>query len=95
MTDSQATVLRAYGIPDGYILGLGRDVPHPKIAHVYEGTFSDPGNPMCRRGYNRDDGTRYSIWRNNDGEYGVCLICIRRAKKGLKGVLPKGEARQK
>ncbi len=76
-------------IPDGYISGLGRDVPHPKLAHLYEGTLADPGLPMCRRGWNRDDGTSYSIWRNNIGERGICLICLKRAMKGLHGVLPR------
>lgn len=78
-------------IPKGYITGLGRDYPAPKLAHLYEGTFDEPGNPMCVRGWNRDNGTSYSIWRNNMGERGVCLICLRRARKGLKGVPPKND----
>jgi hypothetical protein len=71
-----------------YITGLGRDYPHPKLAHLYEGPFSDPGLPMCARGWNRDDGTSYSIWRNNVGVNGICKICQRRADKGLAGVQP-------
>ena len=77
------------GVPDGYILGLGRDYPHPKIAHLYKGDFSSPGLPMCKRGWNRGDG--YSIWRGNIGERGICLICLRRAKKGLDGIPAPGE----
>ena len=77
------------GIPDGYILGLGRDNPHPKLAHLYEGDFGYPMNPMCRFGWNRDDGEAYSIWRDNLGENGVCAVCLRRAQKGLPGVLSK------
>jgi len=73
-------------IPDGYIPGLGRDVPHPKIAHLYKGDFSDPGLPMCKRGFNRDNGYSYSIWRNNVGVNGICSICLRRARKGLDGL---------
>ena len=73
-------------IPDGYILGLGRDVPHPPISHLYQGTLNDPGKPMCKRGWNRDDGESYSIWRGNMGRLGVCEICLRRARKGLDGV---------
>lgn len=77
---------------DGYIAGLGRDYPHPKIAHLYKGDFNDPGLPMCRYGWNRDGGTSYSIWRNNSGANGVCKICLRRARQGLDGV-PPNEAR--
>jgi hypothetical protein len=73
-------------IPEGYILGLGRDFPHPKTAHLYKGDFADPGLPMCRNGWNRDDGQSYSIWRGNMGESGVCKVCLRRARAGLDGV---------
>lgn len=75
-----------FDVPDGYIAGLGRDVPHPPISHLYEGPFSDPGRPMCRHGWNRDKGTAYSIWRGNVGEQGICKVCLRRARKGLAGV---------
>lgn len=68
-------------IPDQYILGLGRDQPRPRVAHLYKGDFDDPGKAMCREGYNRPDG--YSIWRGNMGEGGVCALCLSRALKGL------------
>jgi hypothetical protein len=77
-------------IPEGYVVGLGRDVPHPKRSHLYKGEFSDPGDPMCRYGWNRDDGTSYSIWRGNYGDAGVCRICLRRAQAGLPPVPPRG-----
>lgn len=70
-------------VPDGYIAGLGREFPHPRIAHLYQGTFADPGKPMCKKGWNRDDGATYSIWRGNQGDDGVCAVCLRRARKGL------------
>lgn len=79
-------------IPEGYILGLGRDYPYPKISHLYKGTFADPGLPMCRKGWNRDYGQSYSIWRGNMGKHGVCKVCLRRAQKGLNGVEPKEQA---
>ena len=75
-------------IPDGYIPGLGRDYPHPRIAHLYKGDFSNPGLPMCRKGWNRDGGVSYSIWRNNVGKKGICKICLRRALKGLPAMAP-------
>lgn len=72
-------------VPKGYITGLGRDIPHPRIAHLYQGTFGDLGLGMCRYAYNRkEDG--YSIWRGNEGIYGICKLCMNRAQKGLDGV---------
>lgn len=79
-----------FGLPIGYISGLGRSVPQPRVAHLYKGTLADPGWPMCRFGWNRDDGESYSIWRNNFGSGGVCRICLKRAEAGLDGVPPKG-----
>jgi hypothetical protein len=76
----------ALGIPPGYILGLSREYPDARIAHLYKGTFEDPGLPMCARGWNRDDGQSYSIWRGHEGTQGVCRICWRRAKALKEGV---------
>ena len=78
-----------FDIPKGYIQGLERTYPHPKISHLYKGDFKDPGNPMCRRGWNRDEGTGYSIWRGNMGENGICKVCLRRAREGKEGVKPR------
>ena len=76
-------------VPVGYILGLGRDYPHPPLAHLYKGTFGEPGLPMCARGWNRDGGTSYSIWRGNVGTKGICKTCLRRAREGRDGVQAK------
>lgn len=82
-----------FGIPYGFISGLertpGADMRF--VAHLYEGPYHDPGLPMCSRGWNRDAGTSYSIWRNNLGK-GVCKTCTRRAEAGKKGVWPRGLA---
>lgn len=72
-------------VPEGYITGLDRN-NQDTVAHLYEGTFDEPGNPMCRRGWNRRDGHGFSIFRNNVGRKGICKVCMRRALKGLKGV---------
>lgn len=70
-------------IPEGYISGQSRDHNDDhKVTHLYKGTFSDPGAPMCKRGWNRDEGTGYSIWRNNISPVGLCKICVRRAMEG-------------
>ena len=85
----------ALKIPKGYILGLGRDVPPPRLAHLYQGTFSSPGNPMCAWGWNRSNGHSYSIFRGHEGVGGVCKICWRRAKAGKNGVRDNRERRTK
>lgn len=74
-------------IPDGYIYGLVRDPIETNfhVAHLYKGTFSDPGDPMCKRGWNRGI-NGYSIWRNVLGNIGICKICLRRAKEGRRPI---------
>jgi len=72
-----------YKVPKGYIAGLGRDYPHPPLAHLYQGTFGDVEGPMCRYAANRDDGESFSIWRGNVGKKGICKTCMKRALAGL------------
>lgn len=66
----------------GFVLGLNR-IPDPKCnklsSHIYRGTFTDPKEPMCPRGYNRGK-EGYSIWRNNIGK-GICRTCLKNAAK--------------
>lgn len=69
-----------------YVIGLSREYPHPPRSHLYDGTHDNPGNPMCRFGWNRLDGAAYSIWRGNVGHKGICKHCLNRANKGLDGV---------
>jgi len=76
-------------IPEGYITGLHR-IGDPRIAHIYEGTFSRPGLPMCRRGWTRPEEGSYSIWRNNEGPEGICGVCLRRAREGRRPIMPDG-----
>jgi len=67
-----------------YIVGLDRNDQH-LVAHLYKGTFSEPGLPMCLRGWNRSDGVGYSIFRNQPCVR-ICKICRRRAAEGKDGV---------
>lgn len=70
-----------------YVPGLERDpTAHKRFrSHLYDGDHSDPGKPLCLRGYNRqEDG--WSIWRGNIGEKGICKTCKKRADLGLDGV---------
>lgn len=69
---------------EGFILGLERSYnsENKHVSHIYQGTFSEPGAPMCPKGYNRGtDG--YSIWRNNIG-LGICRRCLKAAAQSLK-----------
>ena len=64
-----------------YMPGLDRNDQH-LVAHLYSVTFGNFGDPMCVRGWNRSDGTAYSIFRNVVGDAGVCRVCQRRAAEG-------------
>ena len=75
-----------------YISGVFRgDGGDKMVTHLYKGTMSDPGHPMCGRGWQRKyfnkDGKlidwEYSIFRNNHSEAGMCKVCERRAAEGL------------
>jgi len=70
-----------------YITGQDRNEPNA-VAHLYRGSFDDPSNPMCARGWNRENGFGYSIFRNNaSGE--LCKVCEKRAYKKLETISPK------
>ena len=70
----------------GYVTRQDRSPQDTKKTHLYKGTFSDPGLPMCSYGWNRDYGFGYSIWQGNIGRKGICKLCLARANKGLPGV---------
>ena len=67
-----------------YIVGQDRNEPKA-VAHLYDGTFTDPGLPMCARGWNRSAGFGYSIFRDN-WTGSICKVCLRRAEKKAPGV---------
>lgn len=64
-----------------YVSGQDRNEP-AVVAHLYRGTFSNVGDPMCARGWNRMDGRGYSIFRNLS-DIRICKTCMRRAKAKL------------
>jgi hypothetical protein len=73
-----------------YIWGQDRNEPNA-AAHRYEvppGSPMSPLGPMCARGWNRDDGFGFSIFR------GIitgppCLTCLKREGKKLGYVEPR------
>jgi len=78
---------------EGYVVGQSRDHDHDnRVSHLYKGTFDDCGYPMCKRGWNRDNGASYSIWRNNVSPGGICKICLKRATEGKEPIPPMEEA---
>lgn len=42
--------------------------------------------PMCRYGWNRNDGEAFSIFRGHRGRRGLCKICYKRSELGLPGI---------
>lgn len=74
----------------GFIIGLDRSANAGTrfVSHIYRGSFSNPGDPMCPRGWNREDG--YSIWRNNLGR-GICKTCLRAVAKATLQTQPHGQ----
>jgi ribosomal protein S14 len=67
-----------------YVTGQDRN-EKAVVAHLYKGRFSNVGNPMCVRGWNRMEGSGYSIFRNLP-DIRICKICLRRANAKLPGV---------
>jgi hypothetical protein len=69
-----------------FIAGMNRAASNPEHlkTHLYDGTFTEPGMPLCQYGY--DANGDYSIWRNNVSEAGICTLCRRRAEMGGSGV---------
>ncbi len=70
-----------------YITGQDRN-DDSLVAHLYKGTFSEPGNPMCLRGWNRSDEDSYSIFRNISNVK-ICSICLRRASQNKDSISSK------
>ena len=86
-----------------YITGVFRgDNGENMVTHLYRGDFSNPGFPMCSRGWQRKwydekgnlEDYEYSIFRNNISNAGICSVCLKRAEKGLKPIeKPHGKKR--
>ena len=70
-----------------YILGLDRSygAEFRFVSHIYYGKNDKmfPEKPMCKKGWNRDNGKSFSIWRNNLGK-NICKTCIKNTLKQLK-----------
>jgi hypothetical protein len=75
-----------------YITGLGRANEGYGLleeTHLYEVKNINGKRdylPLCKRGFNRDYGTGFSIFRGNSGDLGCCQVCNERARKGKPGL---------
>lgn len=69
-----------------YVEAVGRNPGEEKQhSHLYLET-DDGYLSMCRYGWNRSDGSAYSILRGWKGGKGLCKTCERRAAANLPGV---------
>jgi hypothetical protein len=60
----------------GYRAGQCRNNPNA-ISHTYAMMSDGELWPMCGYGWNRGDGTAFSIFRGSPGTQGVCIVCAR------------------
>lgn len=61
------------------------DIGSGRVTHLYVGSSAYTGNPMCVRGWNRENGASYLILKGIVNR-SICRVCLRRAKKGLPAV---------
>lgn len=68
-----------------FIIGADRNNPDEARAHLYEVMPGDEYElrPMCTYGWNRSDGSAFSILRGNGSARGTCKICTRRRDADL------------
>lgn len=64
---------------EGYRSGSNRVADNEPKGRDHTYAMMSDGNlwPMCGYGWNRSDGTRFSIWRGSPGTQGDCLLCMK------------------
>lgn len=70
----------------GYRSGSDRNEEHA-LSHTYAMTAAGGLWPMCEYGWNRSDGTRFSILRGSPGTEGDCKLCQRAVAEGKRPVV--------
>ncbi len=72
MSDAPPTVV-------SYIEGMGRnDGEERQVSHLYAILSDKSYLPMCRKGWNRSNGSSFSIFRGHTGAKGICKTCQKR-----------------
>jgi len=69
-----------------YVEAIGRNEGEGKISHMYARYDNGDYLPMCRKGWNRDDGGKFSILRGHHGTKGLCKTCKKCTDAKLEGV---------
>lgn len=59
----------------GYVEGMCRNEQDKVRSHLYAITDKGDYYPMCGWGWNRSDGTAYSIFRGHTSARGTCKTC--------------------
>ena len=64
------------------ITGVCRNEPNATRHHLY--VYGDDGElyPMCGYGWNRSDGTAFSIFRGHTSDLGECALCRKNLDAG-------------
>lgn len=73
------------------VWGVCRNEPDARKAHAYVGdSYHSLEGPLCPYGWNRSGGFGFSIFRNNVGRLGRCVLCESAIMRGdLTPVEPK------
>lgn len=76
--------------PWKYIEGMDRNDQHKIVSHIYayKKDIHKIEGPLCARGWNRNNGEGFSIFRGNASDAGTCKICLKRMQAHLAPVPP-------
>ena len=66
--------------------GLCRNEQDAVRSHIYERFPDGSYAPMCGYGWNRSNGTSFSIFRGHTSARGTCQLCQRNLKAGKPAV---------
>lgn len=70
-----------------YIEGVCRNEPNASRSHLYASTVAGNLWPMCDYGWNRSNGSRFSIFRGWSSSRGTCKICEANVDAGKRPVV--------
>lgn len=74
--------LKGHSIGCRFVSGVDRlKGERALLAHLYDA--EKDMEPLCRHGWNRDDGTSFSILRGWKGSKGICKACTRKMEMTL------------
>ncbi len=80
-----------------YVEGMDRNDQNKVVSHIYAYSTVDPASiegPLCSRGWNREDGHGFSIFRGQRSDRGTCKVCRKRMAEGC-GPVPARDRKTK